>query len=139
MTRKPMNDPVIVLFDGVCNMCNGIVQFTIRHDPKKQLQFASLQSNAGQRLLEAYSLSTSDLNTFVLIDNNRAYTKSTAALRLIRKLNKLWPLLYVGIVVPRPLRDSIYSYIAHHRYKWFGQAEACMVPTPDMKQRFLSE
>ncbi|MCR8644552.1 thiol-disulfide oxidoreductase DCC family protein [Paenibacillus sp. N1-5-1-14] len=137
--QSPSHPNAIVLFDGVCNMCNSIVKFTIRRDPTGKLRFASLQSDAGQRLLESYNLSTHDFNSFVLIEGNRAYTKSSAALRLTRKLHLLWPCLYIGIVIPKPIRDLIYHFVAHNRYRWFGQAESCMMPTPELKQRFLNE
>jgi predicted DCC family thiol-disulfide oxidoreductase YuxK len=127
----------ILLFDGVCTMCNSLVSFVIRRDPKRIFQFASLQSDTGQRLLQQAGLPTSQLNTFVLIEGNRYYTKSTAALHLFRRLGRLWTFLYLFIIVPRPLRDMVYHWIAKNRYKWFGKKEQCMLPTPDIKERFL--
>jgi predicted DCC family thiol-disulfide oxidoreductase YuxK len=127
----------ILLFDGVCNLCNSLVSFVIRRDPKGIFQFASLQSDTGQRLLLQQGLPTSHLNTFVLIEGNRYYTKSTAALQLFKRLGRLWTFLYVFIIVPRPLRDMVYHWIAKNRYKWFGKKEQCMLPTPDIKERFL--
>lgn len=127
----------ILLFDGVCTMCNRLVTFVIRRDPKGKFFFASLQSVTGQRLLQRVKLPTANLNTFVLIEGNRYYTKSTAVLHLFKKLGYLWGLLYLLMIVPRPLRDMVYHWIARNRYKWFGKKDQCMMPTPDIKERFL--
>lgn len=127
----------ILLFDGVCTLCNSLVSFVIRRDPKGIFQFASLQSDTGQRLLLQQGLPTSQLNTFVLIEGSRYYTESTAALHLFKKLGGLWTFLYLFIIVPRQLRDMVYHWIAKNRYKWFGKKEQCMLPTADIKDRFL--
>jgi predicted DCC family thiol-disulfide oxidoreductase YuxK len=127
----------IVLFDGVCHLCNSSVNFIIAHDRHRYFKFAPLQSTVGQELLGRHHLSTDTLDTFVLIEGGAAYTRSTAALRVARRLGGLWPLLYAGIVVPKPLRDLVYSFIARNRYRWFGKKESCMMPTPDVKERFL--
>lgn len=127
----------ILLFDGVCTMCNHLVTFVIRRDPQGKFRFASLQSVTGQRLLQQVKLPTANLNTFVLIEGNRYYTKSTAALHLFKKLGYLWGLLYLLMIVPRPLRDMVYHWVARNRYKWFGIKDQCMMPTPDIKERFL--
>jgi predicted DCC family thiol-disulfide oxidoreductase YuxK len=126
----------IVLFDGVCNVCNDAVNFIIDRDPRKRFQFASLQSEVGQRLRQEYSLGT-DLETMALIEGRRAYVRSSAALQVVRRLAGLWPLLYVAILVPTFIRDAAYRYFAHHRYRWFGKREACRVPTPEIRARFL--
>lgn len=127
----------IVLFDGVCHLCNSSVNFIIRHDPHGRLKFAPLQSPVGQELLRQHNLSSDILDTFVLIESGRAYTRSTAALRVARRLSGLWPVAYVGIVVPRPIRDAVYRLIARNRYRWFGKRDACMMPTAEVKARFL--
>ena len=127
----------VVLFDGVCNLCNGAVQFIISRDPKGYFNYAALQSEAGQRLLEVYHHSRTEINTIILIQNGKRYTKSTAALLVARRLTSLWPLLSVFIVIPRFLRDPIYDYIARNRYKWFGQKAECRIPTAEIKLRFL--
>lgn len=128
----------IVLFDGVCNLCNGITNFVIQRDPAPgHFRFAALQSECGQRLLHKHGLPTEDLDTFVMIDGDRALVRSTAALHVLRGLGLPWSLLYVLIVVPRPLRDAVYRWIARNRYRWFGQRDSCMVPTPDIRSRFL--
>lgn len=127
----------VILFDGVCNLCNGAVQFIISHDPKGYFNYAALQSEAGQRSLEEFHHSRTEINTIIFIQNGKRYTKSTAALLITRKLSGLWPLLSVFIVIPRFLRDPIYDYIARNRYKWFGQKAECMIPTAEIKLRFL--
>jgi predicted DCC family thiol-disulfide oxidoreductase YuxK len=131
-------DQPIVLFDGVCNLCNGAVQFIIRHDKKNIFMFASLQSEVGRKILEQYNFPLDELNSFILIENNKAYTRSTGALRVAKKLNGLWPLLYGFIIIPKFIRDSIYNWVAGNRYKWFGKKDDCMIPTPELKARFLS-
>ncbi len=128
----------ILLFDGVCNLCNGITRFVIRRDPAPgRFLFAALQSESGQRLLREHGLLSDELDTFVMIDGDRAYERSTAGLRVLRRLGLPWSLLYGLIVVPRPLRDMVYRFIARHRYRWFGKRETCMMPTPEIESRFL--
>ncbi|MBA2561860.1 MAG: thiol-disulfide oxidoreductase DCC family protein [Chitinophagaceae bacterium] len=133
-----MNQQSIILFDGVCNLCNSAVQFIIKRDKKNYFRFASLQSAHGQELLSNYNLPLNDLNSFVLIENEKAYTRSTGALRVSKKLNKLWPLLYSFIIIPKFIRDSVYKWIAGNRYKWFGKKSECMIPSPQLKARFLN-
>jgi len=131
-------DQPIVLFDGVCNLCNSAVQFIIRHDKKKVFMFTSLQSDAGQKQLEQYNFPLDELNSFILIENNKAYTRSSGALRVVKKLKGLWPLLYGFMIVPKFIRDGVYDWVGRNRYKWFGKQEACMIPTPELKARFLN-
>jgi len=131
------NQPII-LFDGVCNFCNGAVNFTIKRDKKKRIRFAPLQSEAGNTLLKQYDLPQEEMSSFIFIENGKAYNRSTAALRVCRYLGWLWPLCYGLIIVPKFIRDSIYNWIAKNRYKWFGKREFCMIPTPDVKARFLN-
>lgn len=132
-----MNNKPIILFDGVCNLCNRSVQFVIKHDPKENFLFASLQSETGQKLLQQYQLPVNNFNSFVLIENQKIYTRSTAALKVAIKLNGLIKLMYAFIIVPKFIRDGIYKWISNNRYKWFGKREACMIPTPQLKARFL--
>lgn len=126
----------IVLFDGVCNLCSSIVQFIIRHDTAGKFRFASLQSDIGQRLTVMYQLPANP-DTFVLITENRAYTKSTGALRLAKELGGMWSLFYLLIIVPKPIRDYLYAFIAKNRYKWFGKKDSCLLPARELKDRFL--
>ncbi|MDG5786877.1 thiol-disulfide oxidoreductase DCC family protein [Evansella sp. AB-P1] len=127
----------IIMFDGVCNFCVGSIQFIIKREPHAYFQFASIQSKAGEKLFNDFSI-PEDIDSLILIENNKYYLKSTAALRICRHLNWNWKLLYLFIVVPRPIRDSVYSIIAKKRYHWFGKRESCMMPTPELKNRFLS-
>ena len=133
-----MNDKPVILFDGVCNLCNGSVQYVIRHDRNGLFRFASLQSDAGQHLLQQYNLPSTDFTSFVLVQDGKAYTKSTAALKVARKLSGPVRLLYGFIIVPPFIRDAVYNFIAKNRYKWFGKKDSCMIPTPGLKNRFLN-
>lgn len=127
------------MFDGVCNLCNGAVQFVIARDPSARFHFSPLQSDAARRVLrERYTLPTSP-DSIVLLDESGVFTRSDAALRVARGLRFPWPLAYGLIVVPRPLRDWVYDIVARNRYAWFGTRDACMVPTPDLRARFLSD
>lgn len=127
----------ILLFDGVCNLCNGIVQFIIRHDPGAKFKFASLQSETGQSLLRKFGLQTDDFDTFVMVRGETYFVRSSAALRVLNELGGIWKLFYAFFILPEPLRDFFYNAIAGSRYKLFGRREHCMLPSPELKQRFL--
>ncbi|CAN5225811.1 thiol-disulfide oxidoreductase DCC family protein [soil metagenome] len=131
------NSTHIILFDGDCNLCNGTVRFIINRDPTSKFKFASLQSEKGQALLRNFNLSTSDFNTFVYINEDQYFTKSSAALRVLKELGGLWTSFYLLIIIPKKFRDFLYDIIVHNRYKWFGERDSCMVPTPELKGRFL--
>ncbi|KIL35683.1 hypothetical protein SD71_12370 [Cohnella kolymensis] len=131
-----MPEDRVILFDGVCNLCNNSVQFIIKRDPNGYYRFASLQSDIGQAYLSKYNLG-GYADSFVLIEQDRAYLKSDAALQISKNLAGVWKVFYLFKIVPRPLRNLVYSVIAKNRYKWFGKKEACMIPTPDIKSRFL--
>jgi len=128
----------IILFDGVCNFCNFWVNFTIDRDKDDIFRFAALQSEAGQKLLQEYKLNVSDFDTFVLIVNDKHFTKSTAALKIARKLNYPVKVLYYFIFIPKFLRDLIYSLIAINRYKIFGRRDICRIPSEDERDKFLN-
>jgi predicted DCC family thiol-disulfide oxidoreductase YuxK len=132
-----MNNQSVILFDAVCNLCNTSVQYVIKHDPKAFFTFASLQGETGQTLLKKYGLSADDLNSFVLIQNDKALTRSAAALTVARQLDGLSKLLYGFIIVPAFIRDGVYNMIAKNRYKWFGKRDSCMIPSPELNSRFL--
>lgn len=132
-----MNGHPIILFDGVCNLCNYSVQYVIRHDPDAVFTFASLQGRAGQELLAKFNLSDNQLSSFVLIENGKAYTKSTAALKVARQLKGPVKLLFAFMILPPFIRDGVYNIIANNRYKWFGKKASCMVPAPGLANRFL--
>lgn len=127
----------LVLFDGVCNLCNGAVQFLLRRDRKGRFRFAALQSAAGRALLREHGLDADSLATIVVLERGRARVRSDAALLLARRLPWPWPLLAVFVACPRPLRDALYSWVARNRYRWFGRRESCMLPTADTADRFL--
>jgi predicted DCC family thiol-disulfide oxidoreductase YuxK len=126
----------IILFDGVCNLCNSSVQFILKRDPNGTFKFASLQGETGQALLKKYGLNT-DSNSFVFIENDKIHLKSTAALRVCRKLTGAWRLLAAFLIIPGFIRDHFYGIIAKNRYRWFGKKDSCMLPKPEWKNRFL--
>lgn len=131
------NGPII-LFDGVCNLCNDAVQFVIKHDPKEKFRFASLQGNNGQKLLRQFQLPANTFNSFVLIQDGKAYTKSTAALKVASQLKGPIRILNGFSIVPAFIRNAVYDLIAKKRYSWFGKKDACMIPTPSLQSRFLN-
>ncbi len=133
-----MDDQPIILFDGVCNLCNAAVQYVIKHDHKSVFKFATLQGNAGQLLLKKYDLSLNDFNSFVLITDQKAYTRSSAALQLSKKLNGFSKLFYGFIIVPPFIRNAVYDLVARKRYQWFGKKDACLIPTKELMSRFLN-
>jgi predicted DCC family thiol-disulfide oxidoreductase YuxK len=127
----------IILFDGICNFCNGNVNFIIRQDNKKIFRLAALQSEAGQRLLQQYKLPMGDFDSFVLVHENKVYNKSSAALEVYSLVPWYWKWTQLIWIFPRFIRDAVYDFIARHRYKWFGKKEQCMVPTAELRGRFL--
>jgi predicted DCC family thiol-disulfide oxidoreductase YuxK len=129
----------IVLYDGVCNYCNASVRFVIARDPPGRYRFAALQSDVGKSLLADHHLPPASMETVVLIEGGKVYTRSTAALRVARRLTGAWPLLYVFIIVPRPIRDWCYGVFARNRYRWFGRTDACQIPSPEVRQRFMDQ
>jgi predicted DCC family thiol-disulfide oxidoreductase YuxK len=127
----------VILFDGVCNLCNGCVQFIIARDPARRFQFAALQSDSARRMLARLDRSGALPDSIVLVDGGRVYTRSSAALRIARGLRFPWSLARALTVVPRPLRDWVYDLVARNRYRWFGTTDVCMTPTPELRARFL--
>ena len=130
-----INKPVI-LFDGVCNLCSGSVQFILKRDKEKKFLFASLQSAYGQKLLQQFNLPADNFNSFILNQDGEIFIKSTGALKMFSQL-KNWGWVKIFWIIPKFLRDSVYNLIAKNRYKWFGKKEECWLPTPDLKARFL--
>ena len=129
--------PPIILFDGVCNVCNRAVNFILDRDSGKSFRFASLQSDLGRRLCAEHGV-PDDLTTLILVEDGAAYVGSDAAVRIARRLDGPVRLLAAVAVVPRPLREAAYRYFATHRYAWFGRTDSCRVPTPEIRERFLS-
>jgi predicted DCC family thiol-disulfide oxidoreductase YuxK len=132
-----MEDHPVILFDGVCNFCNGAVNTIIKNDKDRIFRFAALQSEAGLQLLKKYNYSTTDLDSFVLIESGKAYKKTNAALRIYPRLGMGWKLLNLLWILPEGVRDIGYNIIAKNRYRWFGKKESCMIPTPEVRSLFL--
>jgi len=128
----------IILFDGVCNLCNRAVQFVIKRDKRNQFLFASLQSEEGKKILADNNFHDNKMNSFLVVENDRVYDRSTAVLRVSKKLKGLWPMLYGFIIVPKFIRDGVYGFIARNRYQWFGKKDECMIPTQELRAKFLS-
>jgi predicted DCC family thiol-disulfide oxidoreductase YuxK len=138
MDNKATTQQKIILFDGVCNLCNSSVIFILKQERKPIFRFASLQSEAGQELLKWCGLPTDYAQAILLVDNGNIFFGSAAALKIGQALKLPWSLLsYLGFVVPKSIRDWAYSQIAKHRYQWFGKREFCMIPTEHLKARFL--
>lgn len=127
----------IVLFDGECNFCDTSVQFIIKRDPNGYFHFASLQSDVGQSMRKKYNI-PENIDSMLLIENEKAYMRSTAALKICRKLTGAWKLFYLFIIIPPPIRNIVYNFVAKNRYKWFGKMDQCMIPPPEIRSRFLS-
>lgn len=125
----------LIFFDGVCNFCNSSINFIIRNDKKGYFQFSALQSETAKSYLP--NLNQDNIESVILVENGKIYNKSTAALKIARKLDGLWPVLYVFIFLPKFMRDPIYDLIGKNRYKWFGKKNECMIPGPDIKKRFM--
>lgn len=125
----------IILFDGVCNFCDASVNFIIEHDKKDYFRFTPLQSEIGQEFVKKFSLS--GIDSVILVENDKAYAHSTAALKIARRLGGIWSVLYAFIIIPRPIRDFFYKLFAKNRYKFFGKKDECMIPTPEVRAKFL--
>ncbi len=132
-----MKYPRVIVFDGVCNLCNSSVQWVLKYDKNARFSFASLQGEFGQNLLKQNALDPKTFHSFILLEGDQLYTQSTAALRVAKKMSFPFFLLYPFILVPKFIRDTIYDYIANNRYKWFGKTDSCMIPDPEVQQRFI--
>lgn len=135
MTNDELHN--IVLFDGVCNLCNSSVQFIIRHDPRAKFRFASLQSQSGQQLLKRIGKNRNEFQSIILLWHGQAFEQSTAVLKIAGQLSGAWPALTIFRIVPKFIRDAFYNWISRNRYRMFGRQDACMIPTPALKARFL--
>ena len=129
----------VVIFDGVCKLCARSIKFILAHESKPALRFTPLQSPSGRRLMRECGLDVEDAKTFVLLANGKTYTKSDAAIQLARFLGGGWQLLGAVRLIPRPIRDWGYDFLARNRYRWFGRHDVCMIPTPELKARFIEE
>lgn len=132
-----LNEKQIILFDGVCNLCNSSVNFVIDRDKKDHFRFAALQSEEGKNLMQKHGLDTSYFDSIVLFKNGKVYKKSTAALHVAQKLGGFWPLTGVFFILPAFLRDVFYDIVAKYRYSWFGKKDECRIPSPELKAKFL--
>ena len=132
-----MQAPLIILFDGVCNLCNGFVQFVIKRDPRAKFKFGTLQSNKAIELLLPHHINPEELNSVIFIENNKVYTQSDAAIKIAQHLGSAWPLAASLLIIPKFIRNAVYRFIAKNRYRWFGKKMQCMVPSPALKSRFL--
>lgn len=128
----------VLLFDGVCNLCNTSVKWVLLRDKKGEFKFAAIQSEAGQSLLKSFGLENQPLESVILISGRQAYIKSDAAIKVASKLGGIWTIALVFRLVPRPVRDAIYDWVAKNRYRWFGKQEQCLLPQPEWKDRFLN-
>lgn len=135
-TLQNIQHPVI-LFDGVCNLCNSSVQKVIKHDPERKFRYTSLQGQLGQEVLQHFYLPATQFNSFLLLQNGKLFTKSTAALKVMKQMSGGWKWLYYPLmIIPPFIRNFFYDIIARNRYKWFGKQEACWLPTPELKALF---
>jgi predicted DCC family thiol-disulfide oxidoreductase YuxK len=132
-----MEEKPIVLFDGVCNFCNYWMNFAIKRNSKKNLKFTTLQGETAKQILPQYNINPTSLSSVIFIDKGKAYTQSSASLRICKYMDGGWKLFYGLIIIPKFIRDVIYNWIARNRYKWFGKKDSCMVPTPELRERFL--
>ncbi len=136
-TPASVKPSLVVLFDGVCNLCNQSVLFIIQRDPSAKFKFATLQSEFAKQQLASRITEKEKMESVVLLRNGEVYRQSRAALEIARHLSGAWPLMYALIMVPPFLRNVVYNWIARNRYKWFGKKDACMIPTPELRARFI--
>jgi predicted DCC family thiol-disulfide oxidoreductase YuxK len=136
MSQATAEHPII-LFDGECNLCNASVDLVMRNDADAVFRFGSLQSEAAERILEPYGRDPDLLGSIILVETDGVYRESAAALRIARRMDGAWPLLYVFIIVPPFIRDAVYRWIARNRYRWFGKRDTCRLPTPEERDRFI--
>jgi predicted DCC family thiol-disulfide oxidoreductase YuxK len=134
---KMNNNHKVILFDGICNLCNASVNFIIKRDKNDTFRFAALQSDVGKKLVLKFNIDTANTDSIILIDEDKSYIKSTAALHISKTLSGGYPLFFAFIIIPQFLRNWVYDYIAKNRYKWYGKKESCMIPTPTLKDKFL--
>lgn len=140
MAILPQSPPEhLVLFDGVCNLCNGVVQFLIARDALGRFHFATLQGETGQAVMKDFAMEKESMRTLIYLRRGKIHLRSSAALWIARDMRGLWPLAFGLIIVPRFLRDAVYDLVARHRYRWFGRTDSCMVPTPELQARFMDD
>lgn len=132
-----LKNKTILLFDGYCNLCHSSVQFILRHEKNQEIYFTSLQSKIGVEILNYYNIDPVKTNSLVLIEKNKSYVKSTAALRLAKHLKGIFPIAFGLLIIPVFIRNLVYDFIAKNRYKWYGKKDSCLIPDPELAKRFL--
>jgi predicted DCC family thiol-disulfide oxidoreductase YuxK len=137
--RKVLDTHQVVLFDGVCNLCDNAVTFIIKHDKNDVFRFCPLQNPEADELLQGRELNKDDVDSIILVTKDDVFVKAPAALRIAKKLDKGWPLLYSFRIVPRFLSNGVYDFVARNRYGWFGKKDNCMIPTPELKSKFIGK
>lgn len=135
--NRPQKENPVILFDGVCNLCNCAVVFIINRDRSARYKFASLQSETAKKIISEFSISPDTIDSIILVENGKYYIKSTAAIKIGMKLGALWPLVYIFMWIPRAIGDYLYDVIARNRYRWFGKKQQCMIPSKEIENRFL--
>lgn len=135
--REDLKYKTILLFDGYCNLCSSSVQFFLKHEKNNKLYFTSLQSDVGKEILNHYQIDVSRVDSLVLIEKEKAYIKSSAAIRASKYMKGIYPLATIFLIIPSFIRNIVYDYIAKNRYKWYGKSETCMVPDKNLVNRFL--
>jgi predicted DCC family thiol-disulfide oxidoreductase YuxK len=133
-----MENELIIVFDGLCNFCNSTVQFIIKKDTQNKFKFAAIQTRTGHELLQKHGITVSTLDTIVLLKKGIVYLRSDAALQIAKELDKPWKVLAIFKITPKFVRDSLYDFFAKHRYYWFGKRDECVIPTQELRQRFLN-
>lgn len=128
---------MIIVFDGVCNFCNSTVQFIIKRDTQRKFKFAAFQSKAGHELFQKHAIAGGEFDTIVLLKKGSVYLRSNAALQIAKELDMPWKILIIFKIIPKFIRNFLYDVFAKHRYKWFGIRDKCLVPTEELRQRFL--
>jgi predicted DCC family thiol-disulfide oxidoreductase YuxK len=131
------NNPVIVLFDGICNFCSSSVLFIIKRDPGGYFRFAALQTESGKSIMKNYNVNPDKIDSIILIENNKVYYRSYVALRIARKLKGGWKIFYAAVIIPPFIRNFFYDFVARNRYRWFGKRDSCFVPDLALKERFI--
>lgn len=127
----------IIFFDGVCNLCNSSVNYFIKRDKKNILKFASLQSDAAKQILLQFGVEKVDLKSIIVLNNNKLYLESSAIIEILKQLGGIYKIFTIFWIIPKPIRDFLYQIIAKNRYRWFGKKESCMIPTPELKNKFI--
>ena len=137
MNNNNQSGNKIILFDGICNICSAFLNFVYLNDPKALFRLTWLQSEEAEKILDTLGLSRNEFNSIIYLDHSTAFFKSTAFLKIVRQLRFPWPVLWIGVIIPKPVRDWIYDIVAKNRYRWFGKKDHCLIPIGELEDRFL--